>query len=446
MSTQPALPVQRTVEIVAWLSVMGGFISLVHTFFVIHYLPAPFVFDVSDTFMDWFNVAYWAHNQGAYSVWQSVYLPLSFVITGLLGDPRCYASHPYDGRDCDWFGIVVIIAMYVGCVIVTAIALYRNDRSTALFRSTAIALGGPLLFAFERGNLIMLAYIAFVVLYGGLVRSKKAVACTAAFLINMKVYLLLPVLTYAVKRKWRLLELCGIAALALYLATLVMVNAGTPTEIAHNLQTWFNMREGTVWDEVLYSTTYKPYLLLDERQYPVRDFVEQRWVDAAKIFITYEVIASRAVAFLCIGWAWFYPRAVSLSRLVFFILMQSFMGQNPGGYAIMFLVFPLFLERKRGFLVGLAICLAYLAIIPCDRSITVIAKVTRDSWLAGRAVDSVYALPLGALIRPGLLMFMLWAVAIDTLVDLHRAVKNERPTVGLAPSNAVPPSTLAVAG
>ena len=75
---------------------------------------------------------------------------------------------------------------------------------------------------------------------------------------------------------------------------------------------------------------------------PVRDYLEQRWVDIAKTFIIYEVIASRAVAIMCIVLAWFYPRAVTLNRLVFFILMQSFIGQNPGGYAIILVTFLFF--------------------------------------------------------------------------------------------------------
>jgi hypothetical protein len=426
------LQVQLAVEIIAFLAVVAGFGYLVHTFYKIHYLPAPFVFDVSDTFMDWFNTAYWAHNPGAYSVWQTIYLPLSFIITGLLGDSRCYGSHPYDARECDWFGIVVILAMYVSCVVVTAIALYRRDRSTALFRTTGLALGGPLLFALERGNLIMMAYVAFVLLYGELLKSKKAVAACAAFLVNMKVYLLLPIFAYAVKRKWRMLELCGLAALGLYLLSVAIIDAGTPFELAHNLQTWFSNREGSVWDEVLYSTTYKPYLLLDERQLPVREFVEARWVDAAKVFITYEVIASRAIALLCVAWAWFYPKAVSMHRLVFFILMQSFIAQNPGGYSIAFLVFLVFLERRSNFGVGLAIFCAYMVSIPSDSTITIIARVMRDSWLAGRTVESIYALPLGALIRPGLLLIMFYSLAVDTIIDLHRATKAGPPNLGLA--------------
>lgn len=431
MTSAPSGPLRRILEIVGCLSVVAGFFNLVRIFFKFGYLPAPFVFDVNDTFMDWFNTAYWAHNPGAYSVWGSIYLPLSFIVTGLFGDPRCYATTAFDARDCDVIGIVFIGMMYVACIAVTAVALYRHDRSTALFRTVGIALGGPLLFALERGNLIMLAYIAFVLLVGGMVRSRKGTAAIAAFLINMKVYLVLPILAFGIQRRWRLLELCGIAALGLYLASIVIVNAGTPMELAHNLEAWFKLRAGTVWDEVLFSTTYKPYLLLDARQYPIRDYVEQRWVDLVKVFVTYEVIASRAVCLLCIAWAWFYPRAISLPRLIFFILMQSFIVQNPGGYSITFLVFLVFLEPWKNFGVGLAIFCAYLVSISTDMTITPIFEVPRESWLSQRDVINVYALPLGALVRPGLILIMLWSLAIDTIIDLHRAVKAGPPTLGL---------------
>ena len=68
-----ALPIERIVRS-----------RFADAFFANGFLPAPFVFDVGDTFMDWFNTAYWAHNPGAYSVWGTIYLPLSFVLTGLL--------------------------------------------------------------------------------------------------------------------------------------------------------------------------------------------------------------------------------------------------------------------------------------------------------------------------------------------------------------------------
>ena len=420
-------------EAMCMVLVLFGLIRLGNTFFAYGYLPAPFVFDVGDTFMDWFNTAYWAHNPGAYSVWKTIYLPLSFVVTGLLGDPRCYATAPYDARDCDIIGIIAILLTYVACVVTCAMAFYRRDRSTALFRTTAIGLGGPLLFALERGNLVMFAFPVFILLYGGLLKSDRAVAAATAFLANMKVYLIFPLAAFAIKRQWRLLELCGIAALALYLITLLIVGAGTPFELARNLEGWFNLRAGAIWDEVLYTTTYKPFLLLDIGQYPVRDYLEQRWVDIAKSFINYEVFVSRAVAILCIVLAWFYPRAVSLNRLVFFILMQSFIGQNPGGYAITLVAFLVFMESWKNVGTGIAIICAYLTCIPGDITVATIVEVQRESWLTGRIVTSPYVLPLGSIVRPGILLIMVWALAIDTLMDIHRAVKSGPPTFGLLP-------------
>ena len=273
------------VELAGAILTLLGFANLVHHYLTRGFLPPPFVFDVGDTFMDWFNTAYWAHNPGAYSVWRTIYLPLSFVITGALGDPQCYGDAPYDARDCDTIGIIVILLTYAACVVVSAIALFRRDRTTALLRLIPIALGGPLLFALERGNLVMLAYIAFVLVYGGLLRSERAIAVASAFLVNMKVYFVFPLAAFAVKRQWRRLELCGIAALALYLVTLLIVGAGTPLELASNLSNWFSFRAGAVWDEILYTTTYKAFLLLDERQYPVRDYIDAYWVDLFKTFI-----------------------------------------------------------------------------------------------------------------------------------------------------------------
>jgi hypothetical protein len=442
-NAQPHL-ISRLVELVAMLGILIGLSDLVHVFYRNGYLPAPFVFDVSDTFMDWFNTAYWAHDPaGAYGVWNTIYAPLSFVITRLFGNPWCYANSPFDARDCDAVGIVAILCMYVGCVVLAGVAFYRNDRPTFLFRTVGIALGGPLLFALERGNLIMVAFMCLIVLYGGLAKKRSGLAASAAIMINMKSYLLLPVLGYAVRRDWRMLELCGFATIGLYLITLFITGSGTPMELVHNLQVWFDLRAGTIWDEVLYSTTYKPYLLFDARGYPIRDFIPQRTIDYATIAIQVEVFASRAIAIVCVVAGWFFPKAVSLQRIAFFILMQSFMNQNPGGYAIAFVVFLVFMEKWTNFRIGLAIICCYIVSIPTDMALTVFYHYERVSWLSQRMVDSAYALPLGAIIRPGLLVIVLWSIAIDTLIDVHRAMRLERPLIGLKRRGTAAPAMVA---
>jgi hypothetical protein len=423
---------RQLVEAAGALAVIASFVALVRFYIIEGYLPAPFVFDTYDTFMDWFHTAYWAHNEGAYSVWRTIYLPLSFVITGLIADPRCYATSAFDARECDLVGVVALVAAYVAAVLVTAVAFYRNDRSSALFRTLAVAVGGPLLFALERGNLILMAYVAFVLIYGRLIRSKAAVAAAAGFLVNMKVYLLFPILAFAIKREWRRLELCGLSALAIYLASLAIVGAGSPFELASNLEGWFGSFVMSVWDQVVYSTTYAPYLLFDQLYYPVRDFVDQRTVDLLKSVIRYEILVSRSLAIFCLLAAWFYPQAVSLNRLVFFILMQSFLSQNPGGYAIALIVFLVFMERSRtlGTMVALVCC--YLVSLPMDIPIATILEVERVSWVSGRITTVDYVLTVGAVLRPALFVIMLWSLAIDTLIDIHRAVKTGPPTVGLS--------------
>ncbi|WP_457840921.1 hypothetical protein, partial [Staphylococcus aureus] len=87
--------------------------------------------------------------------------------------------------------------------------------------------------------------------------------------INFKPYLLLPVAALAVKRKWRALELAGIATVLLYLATLAVVGSGTPGELAANTANWLVFQSGQVWNEVHYSTSYAPLLLIRASQMPI---------------------------------------------------------------------------------------------------------------------------------------------------------------------------------
>jgi len=150
-----------------------------------------------------------------------------------------------------------------------------------------------------------------------------------------------------------------------------------------------------------------------------------------KTFVETELMASRAIALLCIALAWLYPRAISGTRLVFFLLMQSFVVQNPGGYGIAFIVFLVLLEQWRNFATATAITCAYGISVPGDYSIAKIIDVFRESWLSGRMVISEYVLPLGSIIRPGVIMIMLWVLAIDSLIDFHREAKRVPPMFGL---------------
>jgi len=435
----PAAPRLRKrsilIESALTLATIAGLYDLVKYIFYHGYVPLPFVYDTTDTFMDWFNPAYYGNHGHAYSIYHSVYAPLSFVITKVFHMPGCYETHGKDARMCDPIALGAIFAFYIIAAIVAAVAFYRNDRKTAPYRSITFSVCLPMLHGLERGQLVLFAFIFFFAFFGKLIISQRWRAFAIAMMLNMKSYLLFPVLALMMKRDWRILELGAFASIAVYLITLAIVGEGTPMELYENLRIWFNAMDSVVWDQVNYSTTYMPFLQFEVSNYPVRTFIDPRIVDIATIVILVSTYTSRFLAILMLLFAWLYPRSVPLHRIAFFFLMQSFIQSNPGGYGQAFPLFLVFMERWTNNRTGLAIVLAYLLCIPTDYMIESVWIVPRTSWLMGRLVDTYYGLTLGSLVRPGLLMLQLWLLAIDSLIDIHREMRITRPRLwGRAPA------------
>ena len=67
-----------------------------------------------------------------------------------------------------------------------------------------------------------------------------------------------------------------------------------------------------------------------------------------------------------------------------------------------------------------------------DYPIATVLEVDRTSWLSGQMVNVDYVLTVGTVVRPLLFVIMLWAIAIDSLIDVHRAVKAGPPMLGLS--------------
>src|SRR3546814_17623535 len=116
-------------------------------------------------------------------------------------------------------------------------------------RTIAIALGLPMLFTVERGNLILVAFAFFMIAHGPVTSSKPWRWFAAAVTINFKPYLVLPMIAHAVKRDWRPLEVDGITTVALSLVTLELVGAGTPAELAYKPSNRVGFSGGQGWKE-----------------------------------------------------------------------------------------------------------------------------------------------------------------------------------------------------
>lgn len=398
------------------------------------YLPQPFVFDTNDTYMDWFNTAYWANRPGIYDVWRSIYPPLSFVFLKLVSLQGCYLGSPFHARDCDWLGRATILSLYLLDVTLAAVAFRRADPKTAWPRGIAFALGLPLLFTLERGNLILACLACFIVAHGTIVRSPLGRAIAAAATINFKPYLLVPMAAHALRREWRPLEWAGLATVALYLATLGIVGEGTPIELATNTAHWvdFISVSGQIWNDVNYATSYAPLLLIRGTQMPLLDFVPSRLIEGIEYYVPIAIRSTQLVAVACLAIAWVQPRALSHARSAAILLGAYLVTQSPGGYTQTFLLFLVFLEPWRGFGPRIAIVCAYLLCLVGDWPLATILDLNTISWLSNRPVSPSFGLTIGHFARPALVILIVWALALDALAQVIRAHRHARPLFGLA--------------
>jgi len=396
-----------------------------------HYLPQPFLFDTFDTFMDWFNTAYWANRSGAYDVWRSIYPPLSFVFLDLFSIESCYAD-PFIARDCDWVGTTTILLSYGLSAALAALAFRRADRVTALPRAVAFGLGFPLLFCLERGNLLLVCLLPFIAAYGGLATSPFWRSLAIALTINFKPYLIAPSLAFGIRRQWRTLEAAGLMTAAVYLAALAAFGSGDPLSLLANTSAWVDFNSAQFWEQSFFSTSYVTLLSIRTSSFPILSVVPSYVVDAVLQLVPLVIRSSQLVAAAGILAAWLQPRAVPVARVAALFSGLHLLTQSPGGYALSFLIFLVFLERQRRLGPGIALVCCYLLSLSYDWIAATAIDRSTLSWLSGQAVTVNFGLAVGQLVRPGLVIVIVWALACDTIAEAARAHRRHRPSLGLA--------------
>jgi hypothetical protein len=180
---------------------VGEFINLAYFayyFYLNHYLPAPFVWDKNNSFMDFYAPLLWVINGGFYTVYESVYPALNYFFLKLfsLAVHSTFTGDPFQLRE-SYPGLTwVLIAFYLFILIVVtnigAWAKVRDQNHILIFLACVMSV--PCLFAIERGNLIFLALL-FLALYlqASRVWSK---AIYFGLLVNVKPYFIFLLLPY----------------------------------------------------------------------------------------------------------------------------------------------------------------------------------------------------------------------------------------------------------
>lgn len=408
------------------LIVLGFLIFALWWLWEYGYLPQPFFYEPSDTYMDWFNTAYWARDKGAYDSWMTIYPPLSFVAIRLMGIGSCYVgAEGLMVRDCDWVGLAAIHVIFVFNLFLLARTYIKIDRKTALARAFALGAGMPMLFAVERGNILLLCFTCVVLGFGPLLKSAKLRWLFVGLAINFKVYLIGALAAQLLRRRWLWFEGAIVTTILVYILSYGIYGAGSPSEIYTNIT---NYSSGFIAAQVLdvwYSVTYSPLIsLLEGQTFPVSGVVGSRPADIGLIVLPSLIKAGQLAIVLAAIAAWLRPEVVPMHRLAFLAVTLALISSEAGGYTLTIVIFFVFMEPWKGVARPFAIILAYILCIPSEINIGDLPPLTRESFLSGGLVEVEFGVGLGMFLRPGMLILIGIALSAETIHRVYQDIRH----------------------
>jgi hypothetical protein len=396
-------------------------VGLLVLFFRAHgYLPSPF-YHPDLTFMDWFDTAWWARRTDAYEHWRTVYPPLSLLIVQHIGPARCYGSSPLGARDCDQAAPWLLIALALLSAALAFLAFRKVRPAAAAARTIAFAGGASMLYALDRGNLILMTLPPFILAFGGLVRSRWGRALAVALTLNFKPYLGLAMLAWVQRSRWTMLAAITAAAVGVYLATWAAYGAGDPLRMASDLSGAGRFPHTAGFDLMSFSSTYESILAVVRTRGPVAQLLGPAGVIALEVLTPLAILSAMSCAWLCILTSWHRPGGLSEARVAAHALAIFLSIGCPGGYSVLFLLFLVFLEPWRGAGRVVALICAYLWCVPLDAPLRIVGRETVTSFLAHRTVTREVAITLGQFLRPALLFGMEWGLIAASWRDLRGA-------------------------
>ncbi|MFC3443147.1 hypothetical protein ACFOKF_18415 [Sphingobium rhizovicinum] len=399
------------------LAILAAIGHMVWFFIEYGYLRQPFFYEPSGTWMDWFSLSRYGHQRGAYDVELTIYPPLSFVLMKIFSIKQCYANNFSEQvRYCDWLGIVGLCGFYLLAVVMTFLHFRKVDRFTWIPRSIAVAFGFPMLYGFERGNFVFIAFSFYIIAYGPLVHSARLRWLAAGMVVNLKVYMIAAVLAPLAKRRWMPVEGALLATLGIYLISWMIIGEGSPTQIVRNLVNYSSGFGAQRLLDMWFASSLVPIRTLMESEFPLYSAFSSAQVEAISVIAAALTYITQGLAVTAVAATFLRPEVVPNHRVILFGAIVALSAKEAGGYTEVFLLMSIFMERWRGWARPTAIVLAYIACIPDDLIIPAgFPPLLRDSFLGGREVSAQFGIGALSLMRPVLIFTACNCLAVVTL-------------------------------
>lgn len=396
---------------------ISGALYFWRSFAINGYLPTPFIYDKADTFMDFFHPLFWADDDGRYTVWGSVYPPLNFLFLKcvrwlLVGDRqfmdafalRDYAQHAW---------IYIVVAYLVASALAVRPELWRGFTSLERGLVSMIgALSSPMLFAVERGNLIVFS-LPFLAL--ALAKSDWKSAGAIGVLINIKPYFAIFLLVFALGRRWN--ELAG-ATLA---AGFIFLLSGVVLDL-HFLTFFENLFQFS--QDVLFSG--RELLSMPSSVSAFAEVLRTYYGQGGNFYfenidmltianvINFSKWVTCAAALLCLGLT-YRSQSIDDAMAVATVVITN-LGIWVGGYSLILYIVaaPIFLRMRFGAIYGL---LVLLILSPLDIVTVMTDKIgPQFAYLSGTQLDITWQLGIGSVLRPLLNFGLLLTLIFEMLL------------------------------
>jgi hypothetical protein len=380
------------------------------------YLPSPFVYDKADTFMDFFHPLYWAGDEGRYTVWQSVYPPLNFLLLKAIHHLILGGNQFSDGfaiRDAyPGLAFLILAIALISAFIAIRIGPFRTlARRDQILLFLFFILSPPFLFAIERGNLIVLALplLALVFTRCGLTRM-----IAIAVLINLKPYFALLTLVYVAQHRLDEFILTSLMAASLFMVTGLLIDANfllffTNLTGFSQSETVFSGREVLAMPSSISAFSYVAEIAM-MKEMPLSDIGELA-VALAKVL---NWINHAAMAFLAASIFLGGKNVPSYLALLGTILLITNVSVKTGGYSLIFLIFVIGLFASYALNKTYA-TLTFLIFSPLDLiSLIKENRPLQFIYLTQQFLPIENSLGLGSIARP-CLDFLLAALSVWTV-------------------------------
>lgn len=360
------------------------------------YLDRPFFYDKSDTFMDFFNTEYWSFDQGRYTDWGSIYTPFSFLLTQLVG---CNFSGGAD--DPFLYRQENIACFLLFLVIVTSfVAYYVYRKYKNIYYLSVVLLSSPLLFAIERGNLLVFL-LPFLFLF---VKTKNDLfkGLILGLAISLKIYFVALLFVFLLMRSYRVIAISMLSFLSLNIVSALVINAEDWLLFIDNIFMFSGEPKFYEWSYFSYS--YRNLLLgLVELRPALSDWLFG--IDIAVLMLVFLTFALSSLHFMKLSDTGKQENSVLLMLLLLMLVM--IVVKNAGGYVFL-LLFPFLFFIRNSILVSM---LLFLLVLPVSYPLYELNNsISTNALLTSEVVEFQYSIDTGMILRPAvffLLYFLL---------------------------------------